>query len=118
MGIQARQIVGFARKKGFLITRGSTCRCVLGTLGQMIGSDYVHSFDGTARATFAARVGLTHKDVDALEAGFEQTTFPGCKHEFDDLKKNRYYKVGMNVARQVGYLAPCNYGERYERSTV
>jgi hypothetical protein len=95
MGIQAREIVRFAKRNGMTIRRmgvatlqdgcPSAGSCALFVLASMYGGD--------KNNILSYLPGITMYDLNSLESGFE-----GWGWNTD----NRYYRVGRNVAVLAG----------------
>jgi hypothetical protein len=111
MGIQAREIVRFAKRNGMVIRRGGTATlrkaeakhtylqrgsCALSILSSMHGQFGTYDLcDEQNDVRAKCLPGITNDDLYALESGFE-----GLNGNTTD----RYYRVGRNVAKMAGVM--------------
>ena len=106
---QAREIFRAAKRQGHKLERGHFEKCAIGTICR------VENLPCSEKRTELARdMGVNRENLIALEMGFEgyTTTYnfvwdgPGrelTEEASKKLMKNRYYKVGQNLARMAGY---------------
>ncbi len=102
--VQAREIVRFARRNGLILTRGGTGyykTCVRGVLRNSLLSAETWKDISIYNPIVEEVFGLSSEDASALEEGFEG--YPPLNSKWGKaVRKNRYYKVGQNVARLAG----------------
>jgi hypothetical protein len=106
MSIQAREIVRKAKRLGMPLRQGMTgcfrseggCAVAALVITKDMGYNnaYIEAHENDY-VDLAAKLGVTPQDIFALEYGFEDSA---CYHP--GIEKNRYYRVGRNVAALAG----------------